>query len=386
MITMQKNYSDTTEPIEIIGRHFALSGLFGTEKTAMQLYIEIGGGCIDEEISKLTDCLIYQPGYPGYGEKTEKYSQARAYGIEMMTAVQLKLREGKLKEYGKLADHEKKELAMAFLAGKSDFSQELNGKIHDYIMTDISELTELCFSADDPSAMGSILDIAYSGDIETVDEMLSRASEMGKDKLTAFLIDYKHRRFTPDDIERAQQEKIEKELGFAERSEEEWRKLFRFEKTSFGVNVSAYKGYGTTAEIPPYICDLPVVSVGGSAVGHRADIECIILPPTVEEIKPYAFSNCTGLKSILLPEGLKTIGKSAFQQCKGLAAVVIPDGTESLGASCFWGCESLREVSIPASVKYIGQWAFSGCGRAAIRTEAGTYAEKYARENNIEVL
>jgi hypothetical protein len=46
-------------------------------------------------------------------------------------------------------------------------------------------------------------------------------------------------------------------------------------------------------------------------------------------------------------------------------------------------CTSLTSVDIPRSVTKIDHGAFDGCDKLVIKGYAGSYAEKYAKENGI---
>jgi len=74
-----------------------------------------------------------------------------------------------------------------------------------------------------------------------------------------------------------------------------------------------------------------------------------------------------------------------FYGDKKLESVVIPDGFYSIGDIAFYGCENLTSVWIPDSVTLIGEKVFDGCPEnLIIYGGAGSYAEKYAGENNIK--
>lgn len=155
----------------------------------------------------------------------------------------------------------------------------------------------------------------------------------------------------------------------------------------------------------------------------------IILSDTLQTIGNYAFYNCDALTSINIPEELTSIGYQAFYDCDALTAVHIPDSVVSLGTDVFYSCDALKDVSlglglsvisantfygcasmetivIPYYVTELGNYSFKNCtsltsvtmprGLIKIGTEvfsyprkmtiygiSGTYAEEYAKANNI---
>lgn len=86
---------------------------------------------------------------------------------------------------------------------------------------------------------------------------------------------------------------------------------------------------------------------------------------------------------VTIPDCVTSIGDGAFRGCKNLTSITIPDGVTSIGYSAFDGCENLTSITIPDSVTSIGNWAFDGCENLTIHAPAGSYAEQYAKENNI---
>lgn len=66
-----------------------------------------------------------------------------------------------------------------------------------------------------------------------------------------------------------------------------------------------------------------------------------------------------------------------------LESVIIPEGVISIGELVFSECYNLGYAIIPDSVKSIGRRAFEDCENLTIYAPTGSYAEKYAKENNI---
>ena len=62
--------------------------------------------------------------------------------------------------------------------------------------------------------------------------------------------------------------------------------------------------------------------------------------------------------------------------------VVIPEGVTSIEEGAFSG-SSPASVTIPDSVTSIGRQAFGFLPKLTIHAPAGSYAEQYAKENNI---
>ena len=84
-----------------------------------------------------------------------------------------------------------------------------------------------------------------------------------------------------------------------------------------------------------------------------------------------------------LPESVECIEYHAFRECTSITSMVIPKRCIQIGEEAFCDCSNLKELMIPRSVTVIGKDAFSGCGNLTVRALEGSYAERYAKENNI---
>ena len=87
----------------------------------------------------------------------------------------------------------------------------------------------------------------------------------------------------------------------------------------------------------------------------------LVIPDTVERIKPCSFAGCNTLRSLTMPNTVNRIGYLAFSDCSELASITISKNVTSIELGTFWKCRSLTKVEIPNSVKRIEPLAFYGC-------------------------
>lgn len=109
----------------------------------------------------------------------------------------------------------------------------------------------------------------------------------------------------------------------------------------------------------------------------------VIIPEGIKHIGWNAFENYKSVKTIVIPDGVERIGYSAFYGCSYLSSVNIPDSVTIIEEAAFFGCKNLKDINIPNTVKEIQDDVFFGCDNLTIHTPAGSYAESYAKENNI---
>ena len=136
-------------------------------------------------------------------------------------------------------------------------------------------------------------------------------------------------------------------------------------------------------EIPAEIDGKPVTSIGDGAFSVCSGLTKITIPNGVTSIGDYAFSDCSGLTKITIPNGVTSIRDGAFSNCSGLTEITIPDSVTSIGDNAFSDCSGLTEITIPDSVTSIGDYAFYDCTNLTIYGYTGSYAETYAKENDI---
>lgn len=168
------------------------------------------------------------------------------------------------------------------------------------------------------------------------------------------------------------------------------------------VEITYYSGSDTEIVIPSKLDDKKVTSIALYAFSDHLDITGITIPNSVTKIGTGAFANCAGLKSISIPDSVTSISDEMFSSCNSLESITIPDSVKSIGACAFSYCYSLENITIPDGVKKIeheaflyctdltsiaipdsvtsiGFDAFYGCEKMTIYGNAGSFAEKYAR-------
>ena len=162
------------------------------------------------------------------------------------------------------------------------------------------------------------------------------------------------------------------------------------------IEISSYTGTESVLEIPKTIEGLPVTSIG-YFFNNCPTVTQVILPDTIENINPNAFTGFPKLDSICfsgscpsytaldgvlyngdmtelikypsakkgsftVPDSVTYIENKAFRHSTGLTALTLPKNyTARLDHGMFSSCVNLKEITIPAGVTEIRVLAFDGC-------------------------
>ena len=126
-----------------------------------------------------------------------------------------------------------------------------------------------------------------------------------------------------------------------------------------------------------------------SSIGDYAFANCTKLEETdyngcTPKLGKGIFAGCRMLYRIDLPENITVIPENTFVECTGIYSARIPDGTKTLESGSM-PC-ILSQVYIPSSVTKISEDAFATDHLSVISGESGSYAEKFASENNIKFV
>lgn len=161
------------------------------------------------------------------------------------------------------------------------------------------------------------------------------------------------------------------------------------------TSIEGYAFWSCSSLTSIYIPD-SVTSIGNFAFMSCTSLTSIDIPNSVTGIAPETFKGCTSLTSINIPNSVTSIGTEAFYGCNVLKSIDIPNSVTSIGDGAFVSCSSLTSVNIPNSVTSIATSAFHvyddtshsyvPISGLTIYCEQGSYAETYAKTNNIPVV
>ena len=126
-----------------------------------------------------------------------------------------------------------------------------------------------------------------------------------------------------------------------------------------------------------------VTSLGWETFSGCKNLKSVHLPKCLSEIPSGVFAGCAALGKVFLSDEIIRIDSEAFRGCSSLRSPWLPDRLEFIGKKAFQGCTSMGEIFLPDSVTEIGEDAFSDCGELVLRGHAGSYAQRYAKDNHL---
>lgn len=162
------------------------------------------------------------------------------------------------------------------------------------------------------------------------------------------------------------------------------------------VEISEYIGSDKEITIPDTIDGKKVTSIGNHVFENCIGLESITIPENITNIEHMAFHYCTNLESINVDvnnniyssiDGVlfnKEQDKIIFFPYNKSDSYEIPDSVTSIGNKAFYGCTNLTSITIPKSVTSIGDYTFTDCNNLTIYGYKNSYAEEYAKTNNIK--
>ncbi len=117
------------------------------------------------------------------------------------------------------------------------------------------------------------------------------------------------------------------------------------------IELTKYNGEEKAVEVPSQIDGYAVSKIGVSLFSGKNMTE-VILPDTINEIKPYALSN-NKLKEIIVPDSVITVGSFAFMYNSDLKQIYLGKNVSSLGERDFYRCTSLESIAVSPENDYL---------------------------------
>ena len=275
---------------------------------------------------------------------------------------------------------------------------------------------------DDASSLSILLERNYVANKRVRDELIDFAAEKGKTNCAAVLLDYKNRTADLAKEQEAEVKKLEKELTMPmeELLEKELKKnwLIAGEKS---CEVRQYRGSETVVRVPSRWGGKSVRSVCEKVFSNYEattpaktkklnQIVEIIIPNSITQLGKTLCRGCKGLEKVTLSANLTHMGSHAFKYCYKLSEinlqdtklqeierdtfngcislekVTLPPTVKTLGMYAFAYCTGLKEIYIPETVTKISSVAFEGSKSLTIHAPAGSYAEEFAKKNDIRFI
>ena len=156
---------------------------------------------------------------------------------------------------------------------------------------------------------------------------------------------------------------------------------FEFNDSTDNIIIEKYVGKDPIVVIPDEIDGKKVVGFN-KVFANDKDIVAVRIGNNVTEVAKTAFGNCEKLKYVVLGNSVKTIGGAAFVNTN-LQNLILNEGLEKIGEDDFSNMiyppmnNEGMDLKVPESVTEMHVIDFN------LIVKAGSYAEQYAKENNL---
>lgn len=174
--------------------------------------------------------------------------------------------------------------------------------------------------------------------------------------------------------------------------------MFSYEENdSGGLTILGYNGNNQNLVIPDFYDNKPITEIGTWAFKGCTSLTSIAIPKSVTKIGYEAFAYCKSLTSVIISEGVTEIGEGTFENCKSLASVKVPyaliesykDFANHIGIDnkilkCYYPGEYDIRHNNSKLDKNREELVSNTDDDLVIICESGSYAEKYAQENEIK--
>ena len=204
-----------------------------------------------------------------------------------------------------------------------------------YVMKRKRNLLTIAMDYQNVTALKELAPLAITK--TNIDDLVQRAQNANHTEMTAFLLDYKNRNF--------EQAKV----SINAPTVAQMKLIWAFGNNSDGtLKLKSYKGTDTEITVPQQI--------GKKAVTVLDDEVFSVFATGVTDAQ---VAHRRTIRQVVVPEGITWIGSMAFAGCKGITSIILPSSLTFIHKNVFFPANAV--LSVPA----------------------GSYAETYAKENNI---
>ena len=258
----QARYTTRLDAIGFPGKRFLVTCPDVVIRNAVADFVTEKGGILSVQDP---DYLIYTPGHL---DETVNAAAIRLTSIQFWLAA---------RALDRIQRHEWVEASLAYLGSDSPFAPEEEEKILWYIRDNRDKVVDEMLRMSATESIAGFLGrcrrvlpeaftrIGESFDdqilLDLTDELIEKAALLEKHEVKAFLLEYKQAHLSGDFVEQIQQSDMEKELGFQERNEYDWMKLFTYTTEDDGIHISGYTGTDELVFIPDSMAGKPVTTI-----------------------------------------------------------------------------------------------------------------------------
>lgn len=103
------------------------------------------------------------------------------------------------------------------------------------------------------------------------------------------------------------------------------------------------------------------IQTWGQFIVNGEELNDLVIPDDITEIKDYAFYWFSSLKSVTFHDHVKSIGNYAFSVCEGLTSLVLPNSITTIGYNAFANCHNLEKVHLSENLEKLSNFMFAHC-------------------------
>ena len=208
-------------------------------------------------------------------------------------------------------------LALPFLLGRLETNETIRKNLQNTVTSKKSreKYIPTLIETQETEVFIRLLSILKKMSLEEIDTYIRLSVEKNAVEITSRLMEHKQKHYPPEKIEELQETQFEKEFGLREKTLADYRKNFKIYKNGNCYKITGYKSQNPDVVIPGNIRGIPV-QIHENAFGENDTIETVYLEDGITEIGKFAFWFCRNLKSITIPESVTSIGEKAFIFCE----------------------------------------------------------------------